>query len=270
LGTNNFRRAFAVAADAEGNAYVVGTNALRKLDAAGGLVIPSRTLGGEGRGVAVDADGGVYVGGLTTTAATKCTTATQFCPTPGAFQQNPGGSTNDGFVIKFEGEEETVEIAGLTFPRTALADDAVQTKAGIDATAQFCSRIDYAGTTIPQRVKSALTDGCEATSTLGDAEFEVSFNDNRVVNLAGEDLAVFEIGSGAGNEPLASPSSTTASSPRPSHTRRRPPPTSTARTCASTSRASTSTTSASRRARRSRSCASTTSTCPTSRPPAPR
>jgi len=203
-GRNGFRRGYGVAADAAGNAYLTGSNALRRLDAAGALVIPSRTLGGEGRSVALDAEGGVYVGGITTTtAASKCATATQFCPTPGALQQNPGGSTNDGFVIKFEGEEDTVEIAGLTFPRTALADDAVQTKAGIDASAQFCSRIDYTGTTIPQRVKSALTDGCEASSTLGDAEFEVSFTDNRVVNLAGADLAVFEVGSGAGNEPFS-------------------------------------------------------------------
>lgn len=204
LGTNNFSRAFGVAADAGGNAYVAGTNALRKLDAGGALARPSHTLGGEGRGVALDAQGGVYVGGITTTtSATKCTSATQFCPTAGAFQQNPGGSTNDGFVLKFEGEEDTVEIAGFVFPREALADDAVQTKAGIDATAQFCSRIDYAGTTIAQRVKSALTDGCPATSTLGDAEFEATFIDNRVVNEPGEDIAVFEIGSGAGNEPFS-------------------------------------------------------------------
>jgi hypothetical protein len=204
LGTNNFRRGFGVAADPEGNAYVVGSNALRKLDAAGALVLPSRTLGGEGRGVALDADGNVYVGGITTTtAALKCTSATQFCPTAGAFQQNPGGSTNDGFVLKFEGEEDEVEIAGFTFPRAALADDAFQTKVGIDASAQFCSRVDYAGTTIAQRVKSALTDGCPATSTLGDAEFEADFVDNRVVNLPGADLAVFEIGSGSGNEPFS-------------------------------------------------------------------
>ncbi|MFL6337244.1 MAG: SBBP repeat-containing protein [Pyrinomonadaceae bacterium] len=203
LGTNGFRRGFGVAADGAGNAYVVGTNALRKLDAVGALVIPSHTLGGEGRGVALDADGAVYVGGLTTaTVATKCTSATQFCPTAGAFQQDPGGSTNDGFVLKFEGEEDEVEIAGLVFPRSALVDDAVPTKVGTDATAQFCSRIDYAGTTIAQRVKSALTDGCPATSTQGDAEFEADFVDNRVVNLPGEDLAVFEIGSGNGNEPF--------------------------------------------------------------------
>ncbi|HJQ30550.1 MAG TPA: SBBP repeat-containing protein [Pyrinomonadaceae bacterium] len=204
LGTNNFRRGFGIAADDEGNAYVVGSNALRKLNAAGALVIPSRTLGGEGRGVALDAEGNVYVGGITTTtAATKCTSATQFCPTAGALQQNPGGSTNDGFVLKFEGEEDEVEIAGFTFPRAALADDAFQTKVGIDASAQFCSRVDYAGTTIAQRVKSALTDGCPATSTLGDAEFEADFVDNRVVNLPGADLAVFEIGSGNGNEPFS-------------------------------------------------------------------
>ncbi|HWW75176.1 MAG TPA: SBBP repeat-containing protein, partial [Pyrinomonadaceae bacterium] len=204
LGTNNFRRGFGVAADAEGSAYVVGSNALRKLDAAGALVIPSRTLGGEGRGVALDADGNVYVGGITTTtSAAKCTSATQFCPTSGAFRQNPAGGANDGFVLKFEGEEDEVEIAGFTFPRAALADDAFQTKVGIDASAQFCSRVDYAGTTIAQRVKSALTDGCPATSTLGDAEFEADFVDNRVVNLPGADLAVFEIGSGNGNEPFS-------------------------------------------------------------------
>jgi hypothetical protein len=207
-GRNGFRRGYGVAADAAGNAYLTGSNALRKLDAAGALVIPSHTLGGEGRFVALDPDGGVYVGGVTsTTTALRCSSPSQFCPTAGAFRQNPGtvanGNFNEGFVIKFEGEEDTVEIAGYTFPREALADDAVQTKAGIDASAQFCSRIDYAGTTVAQRVKSALTDGCPATSTLGDAEFEAAFIDNRVVNLPGEDLAVFEIGSGNGNEPFS-------------------------------------------------------------------
>ena len=207
-GRNGFRRGYGVAADAAGHAHLTGSNALRELDAAGAPVIPSHTLGGEGRSVALGPDGGVYVGGVTnTTAALKCTSATQFCPTAGAFRQNPGtvanGNLNEGFVIKFEGEEDEVEIAGLTFPREALADDAAQTKVGIDGSAQFCSRIDYAGTTVAQRVRSALTDGCPATSTLGDAEFEADFIDNRVVNLPGEDLAVFEIGGGNGNEPFA-------------------------------------------------------------------
>jgi hypothetical protein len=203
LGANNFRRAFGVAADAGGFAYVTGTNTLRRLSADGSALIPTWTPGGEGRNVALAPQGNIYVAGTTTTTAAYKCTAGNFCPTPGSFQQNPGGSTNDDFVIKFRGDGQPINIAGYTFAADAAVDDVTPLSPNPLAGAQFCSAVNYAGTTTQQRLRDALSDGCPATSTQGEARFETHFVNNRVRNLPGPDLVVFEIGSGTGNEPFS-------------------------------------------------------------------
>jgi hypothetical protein len=101
LGSSNFKRSFGIAVDPVSNVFVTGTNLLRKISADGTSLVYSRTLGGEGRSVALDAQGGVYVTGITnTTVATKCTPG-NFCPSLGAPQQSPGGGPRDAFVVKF-------------------------------------------------------------------------------------------------------------------------------------------------------------------------
>lgn len=102
LGSTNFKRGFGIAADPVSNVYVTGTNLLRKISADGTNLVYSQTLGGEGRSVALDARGGVYVTGLTTTMtlAAKCT-PNNFCPTSTAAQVDPGGGPRDAFVVKF-------------------------------------------------------------------------------------------------------------------------------------------------------------------------
>ncbi len=203
FGSNNFKRAVGVAADAAGTAYVTGTNTLRRLAADGSATVPTWSPGGEGRDVALDPQGNIYLSGMTTTTdATKCTNNTQFCPTRGAFQQNAGGGAGDAFVMKFKGDGQPIQIAGYTFAPEAAVDDVTLVSQPL-ASGQLCSAVNYAGTTTHQRVRNALSDGCPATSTQGDAEFETHFTDNRVVNLPGPDLVVFEVGSGAGNEPFS-------------------------------------------------------------------
>src|SRR5690606_17903338 len=119
---------FAIAADADGNAYVTGftdsrnfpivpTNAtlratltgrnnnahriqpvdafVTKLSADGTQILFSTLLGGGGRdsgnGIALDNMGAIYVAGLTE--------STNFFPAPNGFQTNFGGAT-DAFVVK--------------------------------------------------------------------------------------------------------------------------------------------------------------------------
>jgi|GEM_PF-3587383 len=203
FGSNNFKRAVGVAADPSGTAYVTGTNTLRRLSPDGSATVPTWSPGGEGRDVALDPAGNIYLTGTTTTTdATKCTNNSNFCPSRGAFQQNAGGGANDAFVLKFKGDGQPIHIAGYTFDAAAAVDDVTLLSTPL-ASGQFCSAVNYTGTTTYQRVRDALSDGCPATSTQGDAEFETHFTNNRVVNLPGPDLVVFELGSGAGNEPFS-------------------------------------------------------------------
>jgi hypothetical protein len=103
LGSSNFKRGFGIAADPVSNVYVTGTNLLRKISANGTTLLYSRTLNGEGRSVALDTRGNIYVTGLTTTVtlAAKCSPG-NFCPSSeNVAQPNPGGGVRDAFVIKF-------------------------------------------------------------------------------------------------------------------------------------------------------------------------
>ncbi len=124
LGSSNFKRGFGIAVDPVSKVFVTGTNLLRKISADGASLIYSETLGGEGRSVALDAQGGIYVTGITTsTVATKCTPG-NFCATLGAHQPSPGGGTRDAFVVKFKtdnrapaanaGVDKTVWVVGTT------------------------------------------------------------------------------------------------------------------------------------------------------------
>lgn len=102
LGSSNFKRGFGIVADPVSNVFVTGTNLLRKISADGTSLVYSRTLNGEGQDVALDAQGGVYVTGLTTTTtvAAKCTPG-NFCATENVAQEDPGGGLRDAFVVKF-------------------------------------------------------------------------------------------------------------------------------------------------------------------------
>jgi hypothetical protein len=117
LGGTGDDRAFAIALDAAGNAYITGTTHssnfpttpgafqttshfydgfVSKLNASGSDLIYSTYLGGSssdgGSGIAVDASGNVYVSGGTS--------SSDFPTTPGAFQTTYAGGSNDGFVSK--------------------------------------------------------------------------------------------------------------------------------------------------------------------------
>jgi hypothetical protein len=116
LGSSNFKRGFGVAVDPVSNVFVTGTNLLRKISADGTSLVYSQTLNGEGHAVALDAQGGVYVTGLTTTTtvAAKCTPG-NFCPTPNAAQGNPGGGPRDAFVVKFATDNHApIAVASAT------------------------------------------------------------------------------------------------------------------------------------------------------------
>jgi hypothetical protein len=119
LGGSGADQAFAIAVDAVGSAYVVGSTAsanfpttagapdisfngvadafVTKLDAAGSGLLYSTFLGGTsfevGRGIAVDAAGRVYVAGWTS--------STNFPTTPGAFDTTHNGDF-DAFITKFD------------------------------------------------------------------------------------------------------------------------------------------------------------------------
>ena len=105
--------------------------------------------------------------------------------------------------MKFRGDGQPINIAGYTFDKDAAIDDVTLLAPNPLAGAQFCSAVNYSGTTNYQRVRDALSDGCPATATLGEVKIETHFVNNRVRNLPGPDLVVFEIGSGAGNEPFS-------------------------------------------------------------------
>jgi hypothetical protein len=126
LGGSNFDRAADVAADASGNAYIVGSTQsvdfpttpgafqrqcksvsvpgfcdsrpafVTKLNASGTQAIYSTVLGGSdgetGSGIAVDSSGNAYVAGTTT--------SPDFPTTAGSAQPVFGGGSQDGFVTK--------------------------------------------------------------------------------------------------------------------------------------------------------------------------
>jgi hypothetical protein len=147
LGGSDYDAGFALAVDASGDAYVIGTTGspnfpttpdafqatlhgsgsafVSKLNGAGSALLYSTYLGGRsvdyGRAAAVDASGNAYVTGLTG--------SSDFPITPGAFQTILRGSS-DVYISKFNFSSEpvlTLTPSSLTFgPQAVGATSAVE------------------------------------------------------------------------------------------------------------------------------------------------
>ncbi|MBI4893368.1 MAG: SBBP repeat-containing protein, partial [Acidobacteria bacterium] len=186
LGGNGTEGAGALALDQSGNVYLTGSSSstnypttadalqksygggtdaiLTKIDAAGSQLLYSSYLGGTaaevGNGLALDAQGNVYVAGWSASAGLK-TSAVGGSPAQAVF----GGGANDAFVAKFSFSPAALVYA--TFLGGSGTDEAnalaVEEKTGIVTVAGFTTSANFPATSnAPQRTLKGVRDGFAA------------------------------------------------------------------------------------------------------------